>query len=83
MYIISHKAKFLSTSFTKKPLLVDFVKSFVFQFIPVFWNTKVKHSRLVTATLCFNSTRPDSIESIFDYTCPGTFFPVNSLKLTR
>jgi hypothetical protein len=79
MYIISHKATFLSTSFTNKPRVVMFVKSFVSLFIPVLRDTKTKHSRLVTS-VCFDPTRPDDGASSMDCTSLGIFLPDNSLK---
>jgi hypothetical protein len=79
MYVISHKATFLSTSFTNKPRMVMFVKSFVSLFIPVLRDTKTKHSRLVTL-VCFDPTRPDDGASSVDNTSLGIFFPVNCFK---
>ena len=84
MYVISHKATFLSTSFTNKPRMVMFVKSFVSLFIPVLRDTKIKHRRLVTSIVCLTSTRSDDGKSspCYENTSPSTFFQAFLLKVT-
>jgi len=83
MNIISQITTLLSRSLSKNPYMNRrFDPRFVFQFIPVFWNTETKPSSAVTPTMRFKATRLKDIKtSSCGYSTPsGTFFPLKSVN---